>query len=116
MQQAKDRGTDPPLPPVEHAARLLSLLLDLGLAGSGGMGVAPVSWTELAQWQRLTCTPLAPWEARALRQASFEYVAQLGKSTDPACPAPWADAPTDDDRARVAGGLRELFSARARRG
>lgn len=86
------------------------------MASAGGMATAPLSWVEIATWQRLTACPLQPWEARAIRQASVEYVNQLHKAADPACPPPWASDPTDDDRQRVATGLRAMLSARANRG
>lgn len=114
LARFKEAGAEPPLPPIEHAGRLLSHLLDLGLAGSGGMGPTPVAWHELQAWQRLTGQPLQPWQARALRQASVEYVAQLGKSADPACPPPWAEEPDEQDRQRVADRLSQAFRTRAR--
>lgn len=92
------------------------MLLDLGVAGSGGMGAAPVSWGEIADWRRLTAQPLQPWEARALRHASVEYVGQLNKSSDPGCPPPWAAEPTEDDRQRVAAGLAAMLSVNAKQG
>ena len=76
----------------------MGLLLEVGLCSAGGMGPAPVSWAELASWQRVTAEPLAPWQARALRQASAAYVAQLAEAADPGCPAPWANAPAADER------------------
>ncbi len=85
------------------------MLLDIGVAGSGGMGAAPVTWVEIAEWRRLTAQPLQPWEARAIRHASVEYVGQLNKSSDAACPPPWAAEASEDDRARVADKLREAF-------
>lgn len=101
---------------MQHAGRLLSLFMDLGMAGTGGMGAAPLSWAEMAEWQRLTAHRLQPWEARAIRQASVQYVNQLHRSTDPACPPPWAADPTDEDRQRVALGLGAMLSANATRG
>lgn len=101
---------------MHNAGRLLSLLLELGVAGSGGMGAAPVSWAEIAEWQRLTAHPLQPWEARAIRLASVEYVSQLSKSTDPGCPPPWAAEPTEEDRERVARGLGSMLSMNAKKG
>lgn len=80
------------------------------------MGAAPISWTEIAEWGRLTAHPLQPWEARALRQASVEYVGQLGKSTDPACPPPWVAEPTESDRDRIAATLRARLSSGKKRG
>lgn len=102
------------MPPTEHSRRLVGLLLDLGLCAAGGMGPAPLSWADLAHWQRLTGEPLHPWQARALRQASAAYVSQLAESADPACPAPWVDAPAADDRQTVARQLGAALSARAR--
>lgn len=91
------------------------MLLEVGMAASGGMGPAPITWAEIGQWQRLTAQPLQPWEARSIRQASVEYVSELAKAADPACPPPWAADPTEEDRRRVADGLREAMS-RGRKG
>ena len=43
---------------------------------SAGMGLAPLSATEILSWSRLTRTPLEPWEFDALRAASSAYCVQ----------------------------------------
>lgn len=76
------------------------------------MGPVPVGWGEMAQWVRLTGTPVQPWQARALRAASGAYVSQMHESSDPACPAPWLAVPEDDERERVARQVRNIFGGR----
>lgn len=78
------------------------------------MGAVPVGWGEMAQWVRLTGTPLQPWHARALRAASGAYVSQLHESGDADAPPPWGAPVAEDDRDRVARQVRQAFGARAR--
>ena len=48
--------------------------MQCGLTSSGGMGIAPVSWGEIKDWQEVTFTHSA-WLATVIKQISRGYVA-----------------------------------------
>lgn len=62
-------------PPV-FASYVLNFLSDLGWAGSGGMGAAPLSAVEVKAWAELSDIELTPWEFAAIKSASRAYVSQ----------------------------------------
>jgi hypothetical protein len=49
---------------------------DLGWSQSGGMGIVPISSTELLAWSKLYQITLLDWEVKAMKQASRSYVSQ----------------------------------------
>ena len=106
--------TRPPMPPLHHAAGLARWFQSLGPCGQGATGPVPVGWADIGAWVRLTGTPLQPWQAHALRSASAAYVGQLHDASEPDCPPPWTDQPTEDDRDRIARQVREAFSGRGK--
>jgi len=58
------------------------VLDSLGWCMAAGMGVAPISASELLSWCRGMDHPLDPWEFEAVRSASRAYCSQLA-SDDP---------------------------------
>lgn len=68
---------------------LTDWLFEIGPSVPVGMGEAPVGWTDMAAWQRLTGVELAPWEAKAIRAMSTAFIAQRNESRKPTCPAPY---------------------------
>jgi len=104
-------GEQPAMPPLQHAARLFDWLQQLGFCSQGAHGPVPIGWAELAQWARLCGIPLQPWQAQALRTASSAYVSQVLDATQPDCPAPWLQAPAEDQRERVARQVRAVLSS-----
>lgn len=91
---------------------MLQWFMEAGPCSQGAMGPVALQWGELAQWQRLTGTPLHPWQARALRRASSAYVSQLHDASAPDCPPPWASEPDVEDRDRVARQVRNALGGR----
>ncbi len=115
MKKLYDSGAAVPMPPLsEPAQELLGLLLEVGPAVGGGMGMAPLSFAELQAFQGTAGYELTPWEARTLRRLSQVYVAGVSEGEDPNAPPPWA-APRAHDRDEVASRIRSVFGARARR-
>ena len=113
--QLLDEGAPLPLPAIgDPALQLWRHLLDAGPAVDGGMGRAPLSWLELSAWQRATAQPLAPWQLRALRQASRAWAAELHAAAKPDAPPPWSAVPSAVEREIVRNKVRALFGARAR--
>ena len=110
-----DDGAPLPFPPIGSAA--LSLwrhLADAGPFADGGMGRAALSWADLRAWQLGAAQPLAPWQLRALRQASQAWVGEHGAAAKPDAPAPWSAVPSAVERSLVRDKVRSLFGARAR--
>jgi len=105
-----------PLPPLEPPARQLwDHLVDVGIASEGGMAKVAINWTELNAWRSLSAVVLAPWQARAIIQASRAWVAEHNGAADPEALAPWSDAPAEVDREVVREKVRTIFGARAAR-
>lgn len=110
-----DQGAAVPMPPLsEPAQAVLGHLLEVGPAVGGGMGLAPLSFTELQAYQQAAGYELTPWEARTLRRLSQVYVAGVAEAEDPNMPPPWA-APRAHDRNDVEARIRAVFGSRARR-
>lgn len=107
-------GQEPALPPLTAGEHIITHLFDAGPVLHTGMGPVPLSWSELATWQRVTGVELTPWEAQTLRRLSAEYIATQQAAEDPAMPPPYATAPTQDQRARVAASLASVFGGMAR--
>ncbi len=72
--------------PVPH---IVARLIEIGITQPGGMGPVPLSWTEIANWQRDTGVCLEPWEARLMRHLSIAYLGELAKAESENCPPPF---------------------------
>ena len=115
LQRLTERGDAPDLPDPGPAGYLAGWLFEAGPVSAAGMGPAPLSWPDLQAWAQATATPLRPWEARLLRQASGEYLSELQAAEAPDRPAPWTQTlPTAERRAAVSDRLGAFFGARAR--
>lgn len=88
LEDMKRRKIEPVMPP-NPAPELISRLIEIGLTAGGGMGPAPLSWTEIVNWQIATKVALQPWEARLMRRLSVEYVAEGRRAENENCPQPW---------------------------
>ncbi len=75
--------------PPNPAPHIVSRLVEIGITETTGMGPAPLSWREISEWQRNTGIPLAPWEARLLRQLSLAYLSESRRAESENCPPPW---------------------------
>lgn len=74
------------------------------------MGSVPLTWADLDAWRRLSGHQVQPWELRALRTASIEYVSQHARSKDAGCPPPWSREVTEDNRELVSRNLHAMLS------
>ncbi|WP_404711483.1 hypothetical protein [Sphingomonas sp. MMS24-J13] len=84
----KKGGIKPPLPPTSMP-HIASRLMEIGPTQPAGMGVAPLSWSEINAWCDRTGIEIAPWEARLIRRLSVEYIAFGRKAEAENCPPPW---------------------------
>ena len=72
-------------------SHLFDYLSELGYALSSGMGLMPITFTEIKHWRDLMQVPLSIFEIDCLRNLSAVYVDQKNKSTEPGCPPPFFD-------------------------
>jgi hypothetical protein len=105
MQQMKKDGIVPEMPS-NPAPHIIARLTDIGITETTGMGPAPLSWREISEWQRNMGIPLAPWEARLMRQLSIAYITEGKRAESENCPPPW--------RSEVTAREREVEEARLR--
>lgn len=78
------------------------------------MGRVPLSWADLRAWQLGTGQRLPPWQLRALRQASAEWLGEHLRAAKPGAPPPWSVALSDEQRSAVRNKVRAVFGALAR--
>jgi hypothetical protein len=99
LEQVEARtGRRPPALDVEEipawGAHLFAAWLELHAGrGAGALGPAPLSWADLAAWDRLTGTGLQSIEARLILQIDRAWLEEKGKDK-PATPAPSPGAPS----------------------
>lgn len=79
----------PILMPPNPMPHIVARLIEIGVTQSNGMSATPLSWQEIAAWQRSTSVELGPWEARLIRSLSEAYVAESRKAESENCPPPW---------------------------
>ncbi|MDD2742324.1 MAG: hypothetical protein PHV02_08625 [Rhodocyclaceae bacterium] len=82
----------------------------MGPVLSGGMGPAPITFSEIESWQRQTGVSLQPWELRLMRRLSFDYITETQKAAAPECPPPWApDDDSEKNRAATANKVKNVM-------
>lgn len=95
-----------PMPPVPDP-KIMGMLMEIGLHQSTGMGIAPLSWSEIQAWAQMTRTLPSPADVRLIRQLSVEYVAESHRADDENAPPPWrapiseAEANLEEQRLRM---------------
>lgn len=109
-----DKGAWVPLPDLGDARYLWEWLHDLGLSKSGAMGPVPMDWIDLQAWQNGIGHRAQPWELRAMREASRNFVWQQHESEDPQCPPPWAQHASPVAQDQVAKQVSAIFGRHAR--
>lgn len=88
LERALKQGRSPPElvgPELPGELAWLWAAFDELCAGrqAGFNGPQPLAWSDLAAWQRLTRTPLAPADVRLLRALDLAYLAALAPPPDP---------------------------------
>lgn len=106
QQQMSDEGIEPEMPDLEWGRRLIDYLLEVGPVMATGMGSAPITFTELSNWQAQLGLQLSPWEVRTLRRLSLEYNSESQLATKPDREPPFATL--DSVRLRNAQTERDL--------
>lgn len=105
-------GLEPDLPSVD-SRQLLDVLFEVGPTMAAGMGAGPITFSEMAAWQQQIGVRLSPWQVRAVRQLSLDYILQADKSQDRDCPAPWVpEAMTAERRDALSRHIQNEMRAR----
>ena len=76
------------MPEVE-AGYLIEYWDDLGLVGYAGMGEATLSYLEINAWLHAVGIELEPWEYKAIRGMSLNYIVSKNKAQETECPMPY---------------------------
>lgn len=79
----------PEMPPLDDGGYLVGYLLEIGPVQASGMGQGPISHESILAWQTLTGIELQPWEARALRRLSGEYLSEQHRAEKLGVEPPW---------------------------
>lgn len=108
IEECKRRRVPPRMPP-NPAPHITDRLLELGITQAVGMGMAPISWSEMDAWQRRTGAVIEPWEVRLLRRLSTAYLAEGRKAESESCPAPWWTGVTAREREIEEAALRSVL-------
>jgi hypothetical protein len=53
---------------------LWSWFWDLNSGRQSGMGINPLSWSDIKAWEELTRNRLSPWQARVIRSMDRVYL------------------------------------------
>jgi hypothetical protein len=110
MDLRTESGGEPDLPEIPaECSHIVSLLFEIGPTSAGGMGTIPLTWVDIATWQRLIGVELPPWQARLLRRMSGEYLESYHAAEKQDAPPPWQPLSDDARRARIANHVRSFL-------
>lgn len=93
------------MPPVGNELYIVALLDEVGPVVSNGMGISPVSWTEIRDWKEMLQLELEPWELSLIRQLSSEHATEYSLASDSTRPAPYIPSAETIDRAALSNNL-----------
>lgn len=68
---------------------MADLLYAAGPARGTGFGLAPIAWSDLEAWLRVSGIRLPPWLATGLVRMSNAYAAQWSNAKDEPTPPPY---------------------------
>lgn len=103
-------GIVPDLPLI-RTPWIIDTLMEIGPSEAGAMGVVPLSWASIDQWQRCIGADLAPWTCRLIRRLSAEFVTEGQRAREPDCPPPWTAAADDINRGTISRKVSHAFRA-----
>lgn len=84
----KEEDYEADMPPLD-AAYLVAYLFEVGPTLAGGMGAAPLTFSEIGNWMQATGIELEPWEARFIHRLSKEYLEEYYKAGKSDRESPW---------------------------
>ncbi len=100
--QRKNPDYAPDMPPVD-VPYLLEVFFEIGPTMAAGMGAGPITHEEIRAWQANTGVELQPWQIRALRRMSFDYLGEAHEAEKADRRAPWE--PVEVDYSAVANNM-----------
>lgn len=102
--------------PVVEAAYLLNYFHATGMVVSSGMGLSPISWTELRNYCLLNNLDFSPWEVEQIMMMSRSYSNMLRKAEEVGTPPPFTCEETEEEitmrRERVIAQMKALKESR----
>lgn len=84
------------LPEVVGCDDILTAFYNSGMAMSGGMGVAPLTWQEINAMNDGGCYALTAWDKRQIFAMSSGYCSMINRATKE-IPAPYMRERTEDE-------------------
>jgi hypothetical protein len=86
-------------------------LYEAGLAGSNGMGIVSLTWTEISKWLECTDLNLTTWERLTIKAMSDAYVGEYSQASSKTRAAPYIHIDEDivASRVKVANKLKNAF-------
>ncbi len=95
---------------------LLGLFFDSGQGLATGMGLIPLTWTEINSWINVNKLELTLWEIETIKKMSEAYCAEYSRATEPNRPQPYT-APVQadeeiDEEVFIEAKMREALSWR----
>jgi hypothetical protein len=115
LQQFRESGTQPKLPPVKEEGYLTHYWAELGFASFSAGYWEQFAPANIESWARVTALPLLPWEFKALLSMSAAYASQLVLSEKPHCPPPFGSHTDYVDRDSVAKQFEQMFRSMSKR-
>lgn len=89
------------------------MLYEAGLAGSNGMSMTSLTWTEINNWVSGTDSNPSTWEKLMIKAMSDAYVTEYSLSSDRLRLAPYSHVEADvaENRIKVANKLKNAFAS-----
>ena len=105
------------LPEIEYGEWIIEYLMEIGPAGSNGMGLCPICYTEINAWINTTKTEVSPWDVNMIRHLSRVYVSQYNDSKDKNAPAPYhyTEKSEEEIRTDVVKGFKQLVKMKRKK-
>lgn len=113
--KADNEDMEVPLPDLGDASYLMNLLSEAGMISQTGMGIAPLTWTEIRSWLECTQLELSTWELITLREMSCAYAGEYSSASDKSAPPPYTAHVEEIDRAGITNKIQNLLRARMSR-
>jgi len=115
----KDKDSDLlNLPEVQNAEYIIEYLFEVGPSMSNGMGLCPISYTEIKAWMDATKTECSPWDVNMIRHLSRVFISQHHESEKENCPAPFnyiVENDIENARKQIDSQLRNIFASRKKK-
>ena len=99
------------MPEVYEVEYLIAYWQDMGMVGSGAMGMTPIAHSELLAWMNGKAIYLSPWEFGTIIEMSRAYISEYYQAETPDHPPPYGTPELEFDRAEVAKKVSSAFKS-----